>query len=336
MRFWASSSCHLRSIRSALFAAASLLSACSASQSPLSHSFLPTPSLVGTKAGDNVAHNANWISSEVPRAAKKHGLIFVSDAGASVIDIFSRAKPTKIIGQIVSLLGSPEYLVLDTHEDLFVANTGVNDILEFSPPYKRVAATYQLGQTGTNGLMIGGDGLLYASGAPDQQIVEYRLGHPNSPHIIYLPVGPLGMALDSRGNLFAGFNGSETAGVFELSEGSKLAQGARDPTNLLIPLEAYAGDIAFNRNGDLVVEDAGAGVINVYRPGTKKPLRSIGGFQYPVTMQFDPEKRKLYVGDFVANDVKIFDYATGALLTTLTGFTNAWGVTVSAPSDGPK
>ena len=72
-------------------------------------------------------------------------LVFVSDAGLDKedVEIFLQSDTTKMVGQITGL--SPEGLATDAARNLYIANTGYQNVLIYAPPYTSVTLTLPSG-----------------------------------------------------------------------------------------------------------------------------------------------------------------------------------------------
>jgi hypothetical protein len=72
-------------------------------------------------------------------------LVFVSDAGLDKedVEIFLQSDTTKMVGQITGL--SPEGIATDAARNLYIANTGYQNVLIYAPPYTSVTLTLPSG-----------------------------------------------------------------------------------------------------------------------------------------------------------------------------------------------
>jgi sugar lactone lactonase YvrE len=271
--------------------------------------------------GEQLRHS--WISQKEYARAKSSGLLFVSDFGNHVVDIFAAKNPKLPIGQVQGLLSQPAALAVDKSDNLYVYDERGGYILEFKPPYTGPYVKRFSGFWGpAPSITVDSSGTLYIA-ASLNQVYEFPHGQTNGKGI-NLPVAPNGVTLDSSGNLVCTYNAAGAAGVFQLTKASPI------PTNLLIPLEASSADIAFDNSGNLVVEDSDGAYINVYPPGSTKPSKTFDdGFTNPNHMVFDSSRQHLYVSDYGNNTVKVIAYPSGTVQSQLTGFVNATGVAVS-------
>jgi DNA-binding beta-propeller fold protein YncE len=270
--------------------------------------------------GEHLRHS--WISQSAYQRSKSTGLVFVSDQTNHVIDIFSATNPSSPIGQIEGLLSLPGVLAIDKSNNLYAYDARINQIYEFKPPYTGGPVKTFFGmEGGIPSLSVDASGTLYL-GTAGNQAAEFVHGQTKV-KLINLPVTPRGVTIDASGNLICSYDGSGASGILRMSKGQVV------PTNLLIPLETSAADIAFDNTGNLVAEDLDGAYINVYAPGKTKPSKTFTGFINPSHMVFDATYQKLYVSDFGSNTVKVLSYPSGTVEAQFSGFGSAQGVAVS-------
>jgi hypothetical protein len=94
-----------------------------------------------------------------PRAVGKP-LVFVSDAGLDKedVEIFLQSDTTKMVGQITGL--SPEGLATDAAGNLYIANTGYQNVLIYAPPYTTVKLTLPSGDNIPRAVAVSTKGLV--------------------------------------------------------------------------------------------------------------------------------------------------------------------------------
>lgn len=284
-----------------------------------------------------VSHRANWISPEVERDAQKGGLLFVSDAQGNVVDIFSKANPTKPIGQIVDLVSAPQALKVDAKGDLYVVNGGYFGILKFAPPYTKPPVDIIGFGNGTttkgNGsdLAFGSDGTLYEAQA-FCCLAEFAPGSNSITSLVFFPANAeAGVAVDAHDNVYMsaepfGANGS----IYEIAHGSTIS------TNLLIALNAPYG-MTFDPQGKLIVANTGDAVIDIYARPVKRarPVHIIrNGLVAPRGVALDASRGLLYVADsgaFLKNNsvVQVIAYGTRKTVRKIYGFQSASGVAIA-------
>ncbi len=272
-------------------------------------------------------HRHSWISQSAYQRSKSTGLLFVSDQTNHVIDIYATSNLSSPIGQIVGMLSLPGVLAIDKSNNLYAYDARINQIYEFKPPYTGGPVKTFYGFEGViPSLTVGANGTLYL-GTANNQAAEFIHGQTKLT-LINLPVVPRGVTIDSSGNLICSYDGLGASGILKMTKGQIV------PTNLMIPLETSAADVAFDNTGNLVAEDSDGGYINVYAPGKTKPSKTFTGFLNPSHMVFDATYQNLYVSDFGTNTVKVLSYPSGTVQAQLTGFGSAQGVAVS-PAANP-
>lgn len=122
--------------------------------------------------------------------------------------------------------------------------------------------------------------------------------------------GPLGMAFDNSGNLYAGFQGSSAITRF-------------DSTGAVLPPNPFGGSFAgfggtpwamvFSSNGNLYATGGDSGRIQQITPGgTMSTIVTMGGGTSPRGLAIDSSNR-LYVADFSGNYVNRYNTSGGLI-----------------------
>jgi sugar lactone lactonase YvrE len=182
------------------------------------------------------------------------------------------------------------------------------------------------------GLAVSKDGTLYVA---DNCCSSYHIdGIPVYPpgsyaypsHELYLPnyATPYFIALDKKGDLFATDGaGAQSSGghVYEFKAGSVNA------VDLGLQLKRAYG-IAIDDKGNIVVEDPGSGVIDVFSPKSTKPLRQIVAPEAFSELAFTKNYKTLFASfGFVGSNSDFFDvidYETGRVKTVENKGCTSW------------
>jgi hypothetical protein len=248
-----------------------------------------------------------WISSD----AKKKNLLYVSDEGDNLIDIFSVPSYSKV-GEIVSGIDQPEGIATDKKGDLYVSNLSADTITVYkrgaTSPYRILTESDGPDDVAvaTNGYVVAGDnggGVdVYAPGATSPSL---RLTNSDI-------VKVKGVGVDAHNNVYAaGYYGSSSAvkGVV-----IKFADMSGGGTNLdLLDMSSAAGVLVDSHN-DIVVSEYNN--INIYPHGDKSPSSTIS-VGYPDRSALNKKENLIYVPQTSYNDVKVLDYPSGKSVKTI-------------------
>jgi sugar lactone lactonase YvrE len=208
----------------------------------------------------------------------------------------------------------PEGEAIDGRGNLYVTNTDANTVTEYAPGGYTRTFTYSTGLTYPAGVAVDAGGNVYVSSLSPASVEVFPQG-VNTPSLKITDAPyPIDLALDAGGNLFvttytANFSNGEV-----LEYGPGITQG----TNLGIVTKA-AGGIALDKAGAIVTADQSLPGVLVFPPGATQPARTFGQNAVdPDPVRFDADRRRAFVGDSVGNAVYVYDYASGALIDTIT------------------
>lgn len=260
-----------------------------------------------------------------------NALLYVSDEGPNVVNIYSAAHPRKLIGQISDGINVPDGMDVDRARNLYVTNASGNTVQVYAPGGTSPIRTYTQGLSAPINVVIGKDGTLYVannnSGATF--VVEYPPGSMTpSLKISTHPGYGSGLAVDGRGRLYVSYHDSGGHGWVY-----RYPQGSTTGVNLNLATHTPAG-LALDRSGDLIVADATLpAAIQVFPPGATQPSQVVtDGVGNPFLISLDARETHLYVTDEYHTGVDVFTYPTVAFKFRLTGLTVPAGVAVSPPS----
>lgn len=248
------------------------------------------------------------------------------------------------IGQITDGVDGPICTAVDDAENLYVGNYGSGTVTVYPPGQTSPSLT--LKDAGKPvGITVGRDGTVYVS---DQgtgkvppsgaSILEYARGRTRPSVTIALLDGefPIGMALDSSGNLYAAIDRFSPDGLRERGDVYKVAPGSKTWIDLGIALGAL-GQMAIDKQNDLLIVDEKSNTVDVFRPGKKRPSAKIGGFPQASIfgVAINKENTEIWVTDGFWGHVFGVSYPAGQIVDEIARPRGlAMGVAVS-PATGP-
>ena len=308
---------HVHWLRSCGFALCVVwLSACSTSQSPVVAQHGPAGPPSGASAASPDASGA---------------LLYVSDEGPNVVDIYSAAHPRSgPIGQITDGIDVPDGMDVDANRDLYVSNASGNTVQVYAPGGTSPIRTYTQGLSAPINVVVGKDGTLYVANNNGGAtfVVEYAPGSMTpSRKISSHPGFGSGVAVDGRGRLYISYHDSSGHGwVYRYRKGSTTG------VNLNLATHTPAG-LAIDRAGDLIVADATLpAAIQVFPPGATQPSQVVtDGVGNPFLLSLDAQETRLYVTDEFHTGLDVFTYPVVTFKFRLTGLTVPAGVALSRP-----
>ncbi|HVR47298.1 MAG TPA: hypothetical protein VMT95_11785 [Candidatus Binatia bacterium] len=313
-----------RAIGALIALAAAALAGCaggSGSQSsPASPAALPALS----------AARYGWLSP----ATLTQKLVYVSDNTANAIEIYPAGKNNPSpIGQITDGISAPLGNFVDEKGTLYVANHGNSTVTEYPAGSTTPSVTLSTNINGPISVAADSAGDVAVGEFAQQEILEFPAGSSSPSVTITLLTYPEGLAFDKLRHLYAAWN-ENSPFVGHVSKCARMRAVCVDQGIA----EGQSAGLTIDLAGDLVLGDQTNHVINVYPPHATKPSRTIsvpGGD--PVKFALDKREKKLYVADYLNDQVEIYDYATGTQFGTISsGLQSAWGVSLSpAAKYGP-
>jgi hypothetical protein len=234
--------------------------------------------LAGCSGGSQVGSPVSPMSANVPqqqsvfRAAKGQGrqttswmnrpdaltrLVYISDTLANNVTVFDLNGTMQ--GQIGGL-SNPGGLFVDSKRNLWVANGGANNVLEFARGATTPSKTLNDPGAGPLDVTMCPNGNVYVAGSSSTAIDVYPAGSTNPTRSITYPGAAQNDALtcDAAGNVFATIVVSFHGGVVEFPRGKQ-----RGATQLPISLGGPGG-IKPDNAGNLLVDDQTAQTITEY------------------------------------------------------------------------
>lgn len=246
-----------------------------------------------------------WMS---PEAKRSKSLLYVSDAPASVVEVFSVPKYSQV-GEITDGIDGPQGLAVDQKGNLYVTNVDGDSITVYKPG----ATSPSLTLTESDGplaVAVGSNGNVYA-GDKGGGIDVYPPGGTSpirrltNPHLGYRVTG---VAMGPYNSIYAtGVSQSKNPAVVKFihARGSGVNLGL---TGLKYPAGVIRDD------GYLVVFDFGGNAILTYPPGKKSPSGTITVPQ-PERGAINAAEDLLYVPEESDYGIGVFDYPSGTYVS---------------------
>jgi secreted PhoX family phosphatase len=270
---------------------------------------------------------AGWLSP----LAKRGGQLYVADQPNQRVAIFSQ-KTGASTGQITDAIAGPDGLYIDTEGTLYVCNFGAGTVTE----YPKGQTTHSKTLTGTIGpkyVVAGRDGTVYVSDFGDgshSNLYEYANGSTTPTTTIPFATFPAGVALDTHNKLYVAYSDptSDDIEVLKFSEGSTKGK------NLGIHIKYdNPGGLAFDKKGDLLLDDQSLPGVDVFPPGATSPSQQIKGFSLAYQIALNQKNTHLFVSDPFGPSVAEVAYPSGAPIRSFsTGLAGAFGVATSPDS----
>jgi hypothetical protein len=188
--------------------------------------------------------------------AKAVAFAYVSDQVADSVTVFG--SDGKVQRVLTAGLKEPEGLFVDPKGNLWVANAGHDNALEFAPGAKKSKLKLEAPGNETSDVTVCKDGSVYVAGNPALDV--YSPGSTTPTRTLTFPhaVGFSGVMCDAKGNVFATGIINYRSGVVEFPRGIK--RGAKQ---LPIALGAPGG-IKPDAAGNLLIGDQVANTIAEY------------------------------------------------------------------------
>jgi hypothetical protein len=178
------------------------------------------------------------------------------------------------------------------------------------------------------GLAVGQDGTLYAALFEPPVVAEYQKGNPNQASLV-IPVPqepcgasgtctPFAVAVDGSNNVYIEY-GLPHHGLPAFLE--KCAPGSTQCTQLGITLGGSSNHLAVDSQGNLMACDSSVPQIDILPPGSTKPRVISQGLLRCDFFALNQAETRLYVANdtpFSNQGIAVFDYASGALVDTIT------------------
>jgi hypothetical protein len=208
------------------------------------------------------------------------------------------AKTTKLVGSLTDGLSSPQGATVDAKANLYVANTGGQNVLVYAPGSSSPTETLSdpaedPGDVAVRGSVVAVSNVSGYSGSPGSLSIyvngatspSYTLTDPNANEGI-------GVAFDGLGDCVWSFSSSSNEGMIDVFPGC--LQGA-SPIN--VGAIGSAGGVAFDNDGNMIASDQKAAA--VYRYSLLGPSETTinPGFCSPLFLNFNVKFDQIAVAD---------------------------------------
>ncbi|HEY2474021.1 MAG TPA: hypothetical protein VGI19_04385 [Candidatus Cybelea sp.] len=255
------------------------------------------------------------------RPSSRTAVVYASDWFNDVVDVFAQSGSKWHAFQRLSIdMTQPSGIATDRDGNLWVAQTLGNGAYAFD--LSTLRPVFALDDAGHEPYAIAidraGDAYLantfdledagfvnyYPAGS---QEASYRITDPSFEYLY-------GLAVDGAANLYVSYLDASGDGAI-----SKFSPGSQGPgQNLGLEPGSYFG-MAFDRTGNLLVANYGAGEIDVFAPGAHKPAKRFGHRGRPWSIAFNRGGTRLFVADFERNQLEEYSYPAGVLVGTIPG-----------------
>jgi hypothetical protein len=270
-----------------------------------------------------------------PDAKTQRKLLYVSNEGYGVIDVFS-VPSYKLVGQIANGINQAEGLATDKQGNLYVSNLGSNTVTV----YARGSTTPKLTLTdpkGPDDVAVTKDGYVLAGDvdggvdvyAPGQTKPEKRLRNSDIRSVY-------GVGADSHNNAYA--SGSDPSGSPVVIAYANLSGSG---TNLQFTGLVLASGVLADKSSNVVVTDYELPGVNIYPPGHAAPSATIANSESPDRSALNGEENLIYVPEGLHDVVNIYDYPSGkfvkgiTIMDALCGYDNFVSATAFSPAPKP-
>jgi hypothetical protein len=324
-----------------IIGAAPIVSGCSNGQSLSSSSSIlaeppavaggPEPSGQGSRAAGNRIGAAAlaWRASSDPHIEE----LAVSDNGA-VVNLFDPRYNR--FRSFATGLPFADDMHIDRKGNLYVAGdtvvqeyTGI--VPQFAGALPKLTTTYSSGLSNAVDVTTDDADDVFVSDNAGRTITEFAPGSNTIVHQCPLEGAGAGTVVGPQGAVFVAFNSGVT-GFGQIAEYAKGLAGCK--ATILPPQVEMAGGLQIDRQGDLVIVDENAAVVDIIAPPYAAITSSIGGFMGPFWLALSRDNAELFVTDPQAKEVFVDAYPSGTPLTVLgtaNGLNEAFGVAVAPP-----
>ena len=294
--------------RSLLF----VVSACTALMlglSPSGASSRPTFGHAPALKQSTVRHG--WISP----MAKKMKLTYVSDYTASIVLIYAQGSESAgPIGEIVNGISNPQGIAVDSAGTLYVANQGNNTVTEYPAGATDPSVTLSNSISRPLDVSVDKNGILYVGESSSSTVLEFKPGS-TSPDTTVSISKPSGLTNAKNNDLYLTYNISFSSAGGAVARCKPLKKKCSD----LGIVVGFAQGMAIDSQGNLLVGDAFAEVIDIFAPGQTTPFRTITThYEEPSKFAFNSNDSVLYMADPANFAIRLFDYASGTELSSFT------------------
>jgi YVTN family beta-propeller protein len=244
--------------------------------------------------------------------APKTKYLYVSDTTNNAVRVFDPATGA-VLSTITSGLAGPYGLAEDKSGNLYVANFFGGNVTVYGLNATTPSRTLVDGGESPTDVAVRNDGTIYVVNlygdvevyAPGSNSPAYRLTNSNLLHCY-------GVALDTKSNVYvSGRDGGNQSHVV------KFKKNKTTGTDLGLTGLTLAYGLVFDNLNNLTVVDTLAPDVALYPAGATSPSVVFGNTGQPSFAALDKARANLYVGDLFGDDVAIYAYPSGTLVTTI-------------------
>jgi sugar lactone lactonase YvrE len=272
-----------------------------------------------------VADNAN-------RQAAQVDVLLSDDLSRGVVDKYRSSR-----------MQFPDGIFVDTSGKLYVPNeaqSGHDTVFVYAKNEKNPIRIYR-GIECAFDVVVGTDGTVYVAdpcGTDNHGVVDiYAPGHTTPTRRLHPHCAPNSLTLDDQNDLYVACLLPRSY----WSEVKRFAPHSSEGVDLLLHQEVFfAGGIALDRHGDLLVEDGGRSAIDVFTVENRPPAQVIKtGQSTPYRFALNAREDRLYVSSPYLPDARVgpghsgpqrpntvveLDYPSGKRLHTIRRLVKGW------------
>ena len=233
--------------------------------------------------------------------------LLVDDFGTDKVEILKN-NSWKEIAEISDGIAGPDGNYVDANGNFYVANYLGPNITEYKPKTTQPSFTYKNAMTDPVGVSADAGGNVYEADYNGGFVGEYAQG-VDSVVAACFPGGQVeGVAIDRSNDVFVAYNRKNDARIIEYMGGLTGCSG-----KLLGAKLEYAGGLAIDKDGNLIVCDQATSTVDVIPPPYQRVSKTLGsGFEDPFHVTLNRSNTLVFVADVAWGDVQVLDYPSGA------------------------
>jgi len=277
--------------------------------------------VAGCSGGATAYNSAASFETRALRApqddTRSAGLIYDSSFGGNDVDYYLKdtGPNNPVAGSLSGDFNNPLGIGVDSHGDLYVANSGAENVLVYAKGSTSPTNTLSDPDKFPDDVAIGSDGTVYVSNGfgpmgASGNVAVYSAGATSPTQYLYSRdfLHVIGVALDKAGDLFVSCNATPGGGGTVVEFPAASTKGKQTHISL-----GSAGGVGFDSAGHLLAIDQQTPSLNVYEVGKKKPLYQLTLPGTSAYFAFNKDSTVLYVADYGLGEVDVFHYKPNAL-----------------------
>ncbi|MGA8098238.1 MAG: hypothetical protein WB810_06215 [Candidatus Cybelea sp.] len=219
----------------------------------------------------------------------------------------------KNVGTITKGLVSPDGDFVDAAGNLYVADYDAVDVQEYKPGGKSPSFTYNAGMVDPVNVSVDSHGNVYEADYDGHEVNEYVQKTDTVVNSCRLSGFAEGVAVDANNDVFVTYN-ETVSGTGKIVEYKGGLAGC-NKTSFNIALD-FAGGIALDAKGNLIVCDENAPAVDVIAPPYSTIKKQLGsGYMTPFHVTLNKSNKRAFVAD--TYDVYVHNYPSGSLAATI-------------------